>query len=93
MQFLHQCLIVAVGSHVCHNTAAKGIPEQIEISDQIENLVTSEFINKTEFRVDHLAVMNDDMRIQKPAAEVPFFWAESMFSKVLKERAGAICSA
>ena len=35
--------------------------------------MTSEFIYETEFRVDHLAVMNNDMRIQIPASNSSVF--------------------
>jgi len=90
VQPLHEDLIVAVGGHVGRNAAFNGEAEEIEVADKVQDLVAHELVGITELRIDDLAVVHDDMGMEIPAADLSKLLAISMFSKVLKERAGAM---
>jgi len=90
VQAFHQGLIVTVRGHIGGNASSDGEAEEVEVSNQVQYLVTHEFVGITELRIDNLAFIHDDMGMEIPASDPPKLLAISIFSKVLNERAGAI---
>jgi hypothetical protein len=71
VQTFHQGLIVTVGSHVGGNASSDGEAEEAEVSDQVQYLVTHEFVGITELRIDNFAFVQDDVGMEIPASDLP----------------------
>ncbi len=71
VQAFHQGLIVTVRGHIGGNASSDGEAEEVEVSDQVQYLVTHEFVGITELRINNFAFVHDDMGMEIPASDLP----------------------
>ena len=70
MNFLGQGLIVTMGGHIGVNASSKVKSEETEVTNQVQYLVAHEFVGITEFRIDDLAVVHDDVGMEISASNL-----------------------
>ena len=70
VQALHKCLIVSMGRHVGGDAPTDGQTQKIEVSDQVQYLVAHEFVGVSEFGVDDLAVVHNNVGMKIPTSDL-----------------------